>query len=106
MCDKAPANKLQDGELPAVQAAIIGSEHELRATLDTIAGQLDAQSDWNKRIAALQRFEALVKGGAAMFPGFLEMLQRMREPLILQLADRCAVCGRHVPLDSILFVMF
>ncbi|KAK9862360.1 hypothetical protein WJX84_010387 [Apatococcus fuscideae] len=77
------------------EAAIIGSEHELRATLDTIAGQLDAQSDWNKRIAALQRFEALVKGGAAMFPGFLEMLQRMREPLILQLADRRSAVSRQ-----------
>ena len=93
MWAQGPTSKQQNGELPAVLPIAIGSEHELKAALEKIAGQLDAQSDWTKRIASLQRFEGLVKGGAAMFPGFMDLLQRMREPLILQLADRWAMAA-------------
>ncbi|KAK9849651.1 hypothetical protein WJX84_004288 [Apatococcus fuscideae] len=92
---RGPVNKLQTGDLPAVLPVAIGSEHDLKIALEKIAGQLDAQSDWTKRIASLQRFEGLVKGGAAMFPGFLDLLQRMREPLILQLADRRSAVSRQ-----------
>ena len=85
---QASVSKPQNGELPDVLPIAISSEHELKSALEKIASQLDAQNDWTKRIASLQHFEGLVKGGAAMFSGFLDMLQRMREPLILQLADR------------------
>ena len=85
---QVPLSKLHNGELPPVLPLSIGSELELRTALEAIASQLDAQSEWMKRIASLQRLEGYVKGGAASFPGFLDMLQRLREPLILQLADR------------------
>ncbi len=88
MAWQATSSKLDNGELPPVLPVRIGSELELRTAVGAICNQLDAQSDWTKRIASLQRLEGYVKGGATAFPGFPDMLQRLREPLILQLADR------------------
>ena len=40
-------------------------------------------------LQALLRVEGLVRGGAAGLDGFLEMLKPLRQPLTVQLNDRC-----------------
>ncbi|XP_020239124.1 CLIP-associated protein [Cajanus cajan] len=64
------------------------SEKELIREIDKIASTLVPEKDWSIRIAAMQRIEALVLGGAADYPCFFGLLKQLVAPLSTQLSDR------------------
>ncbi|WIA41106.1 hypothetical protein OEZ86_004736 [Tetradesmus obliquus] len=89
-----------DGGLPFVQPLFVGCERELRVELERITSTLSrgaALVDWEKRVAALVRLEALVKGGAvgSYEDTFLEMLRPLRDPLLEQAVDRRSAVARQ-----------
>ncbi|WIA20824.1 hypothetical protein OEZ85_005178 [Tetradesmus obliquus] len=89
-----------DGGLPCVQPLFVGCERELRVELERITSTLSrgaALVDWEKRVAALVRLEALVKGGAvgSYEDTFLEMLRPLRDPLLEQAVDRRSAVARQ-----------
>ncbi|KAL3333959.1 hypothetical protein AABB24_030634 [Solanum stoloniferum] len=64
------------------------SEKELLREFENIGSTLVPEKDWSVRIAAMQRVEALVIGGAADYPCFRGLLKQLVGPLSTQLADR------------------
>ncbi|KAL3365081.1 hypothetical protein AABB24_010301 [Solanum stoloniferum] len=64
------------------------SEKELIREFENIGSTLVPEKDWSVRIAAMQRVEALVIGGAADYPCFRGLLKQLGNPLSTQLADR------------------
>ncbi|KAJ4747074.1 CLIP-associating protein [Rhynchospora pubera] len=64
------------------------SEKELIREFEKIASTLVPEKDWSLRIAAMQRVEALVYGGAMDYPSFLALLKQLVQPLCTQLSDR------------------
>ncbi|KAK8704845.1 hypothetical protein V6N13_048457 [Hibiscus sabdariffa] len=56
--------------------------------MEKIACMLAAENDWSVRIAAMQRVEALVIGGAVGYPCFHALLKQLVVPLCTQLSDR------------------
>ncbi|XP_006647520.1 CLIP-associated protein-like [Oryza brachyantha] len=66
----------------------VHSEKELLREIEKIASALDPEKDWSIRIAAMQRIEALVYGGAIDYPSFLVLLKQLVPPLSAQLSDR------------------
>ncbi|KAJ4968834.1 hypothetical protein NE237_015535 [Protea cynaroides] len=64
------------------------SEKELAREIEKIASTLVPDKDWSVRIAAMQRFEGLVFGGATDYPSFLTLLKQLVAPLCTQLSDR------------------
>ncbi|CAN1767097.1 CLIP-associated protein [Linum perenne] len=64
------------------------SEKELIREFEKIAATLVPEKDWSVRIAALQRVEALVLGGATDYPSFRGLLKQLVGPLSTQLSDR------------------
>ncbi|KAH0667802.1 hypothetical protein KY285_029008 [Solanum tuberosum] len=64
------------------------SEKELIREFENIGSTLVPEKDWSVRIAAMQRVEALVIGGAADYPCFRGLLKQLGGPLSTQLADR------------------
>ncbi|KAJ3706355.1 hypothetical protein LUZ61_010060 [Rhynchospora tenuis] len=64
------------------------SEKELIREFEKIASTLVPEKDWSLRIAALQRVEALVYGGAMDYPSFVVLLKQLVQPLCTQLSDR------------------
>ncbi|CAL0299631.1 unnamed protein product [Lupinus luteus] len=64
------------------------SEKELIREIDKIAYTLVPEKDWSIRIAAMQRIEGLVLGGAADFSCFHGLLKQLVGPLSTQLSDR------------------
>ncbi|XP_009799876.1 CLIP-associated protein [Nicotiana tabacum] len=64
------------------------SEKELVREFEKIASTLVPEKDWSVRIAAMQRIEALVIGGAIDFPCFRGLLKQLVVPLSTQLSDR------------------
>uniref|UniRef100_A0A803LAG8 TOG domain-containing protein n=1 Tax=Chenopodium quinoa TaxID=63459 RepID=A0A803LAG8_CHEQI len=64
------------------------SEKELIREFEKIASTLVPEKDWSHRIAAMQRFEGLVIGGAADYPCFRGLLKQLIGPLSTQLSDR------------------
>ncbi|WCJ38160.1 CLIP-associated protein [Euphorbia peplus] len=64
------------------------SEKELVREFEKIAATLVPEKDWSVRIAAMQRVEGLVLGGAADYPCFRGLLKQLVGPLSTQLADR------------------
>ncbi|XP_049408788.1 CLIP-associated protein-like isoform X2 [Solanum stenotomum] len=64
------------------------SEKELVREFENIGSTLVPEKDWSVRIAAMQRVEALVIGGAADYPCFRGLLKQLGGPLSTQLADR------------------
>ncbi|CAM0903887.1 unnamed protein product [Alopecurus aequalis] len=71
-----------------VEPVRVHSEKELLREFEKIAATLVPEKDWSVRIAAMQRIEALVYGGAIDYPSFLVLLKQMVPPLSTQLADR------------------
>ncbi|KAK7267504.1 hypothetical protein RIF29_20179 [Crotalaria pallida] len=71
-----------------VESIKVYSEKELIREIDKIACTLVPDKDWSIRIAAMQRIEGLVLGGAADFPCFLGLLKQLVGPLSTQLSDR------------------
>ncbi|KAF8402021.1 hypothetical protein HHK36_012972 [Tetracentron sinense] len=64
------------------------SEKELVREFEKIASTLVPEKDWSIRIAALQRVEGLLFGGAADYPCFPALLKQLVAPLSTQLSDR------------------
>ncbi|OEL27546.1 CLIP-associated protein [Dichanthelium oligosanthes] len=64
------------------------SEKELVRDFEKVASALNPEKDWSIRIAAMQRIEALVYGGAIDYPSFLMLLKQLVPPLSSQLSDR------------------
>ncbi|CAL9076317.1 unnamed protein product [Musa textilis] len=64
------------------------SEKELMREMEKIASTLVPEKDWSLRIAAMQRVESLVYGGATDYPSFLALLKQLVAPLSTQLLDR------------------
>ncbi|RCV34450.1 hypothetical protein SETIT_7G160500v2 [Setaria italica] len=72
----------------AVEPVKVHSEKELLREFEKIAATLVPEKDWSLRIAAMQRIEALVYGGAIDYPSFLMLLKQLVPPLSTQLSDR------------------
>ncbi|PHT77786.1 CLIP-associated protein [Capsicum annuum] len=64
------------------------SEKELLREFENIGSTLVPEKDWSMRIAAMQKVEALVLGGAADYPCFRGLLKQLVGPLSTQLSDR------------------
>ncbi|KAJ6956573.1 CLIP-associated protein [Populus alba x Populus x berolinensis] len=64
------------------------SEKELIREFEKIAATLVPEKDWTIRIAAMQRVEGLVLGGATDYPCFRGLLKQFVGPLNTQLSDR------------------
>ncbi|XVE78036.1 hypothetical protein DITRI_Ditri13aG0111900 [Diplodiscus trichospermus] len=64
------------------------SDKELIREFEKIASTLVPEKDWSIRIAAMQRVEGLVCGGAADYPCFKGLLKQLVGPLSTQLSDR------------------
>ncbi|KAG7025263.1 CLIP-associated protein [Cucurbita argyrosperma subsp. argyrosperma] len=64
------------------------SEKELIREIEKIASILVPEKDWSIRIAAMQRIEGFVSGGAADYPCFKGLLKQLVGPLSTQLSDR------------------
>nr|GMD73116.1 CLIP-associated protein-like [Ipomoea batatas] len=64
------------------------SEKELIKEFEKITSTLSPEKDWSIRIAAMQRVEGLVIGGAADYACFLGLLKQLVGPLSTQLSDR------------------
>ncbi|KAJ8510755.1 hypothetical protein OPV22_001189 [Ensete ventricosum] len=64
------------------------SEKELMREMEKIATTLVPEKDWSLRIAAMQRAESLVYGGATDYPSFPALLKQLVAPLSTQLLDR------------------
>ncbi|XP_062185863.1 CLIP-associated protein-like isoform X2 [Phragmites australis] len=71
-----------------VEPVKVHSEKELLREFEKIAATLVPEKDWSLRIAAMQRIEALVYGGAIDCPSFLVLLKQLVQPLSTQLSDR------------------
>ncbi|KAK3158459.1 hypothetical protein QOZ80_2AG0137500 [Eleusine coracana subsp. coracana] len=66
----------------------VHSEKELLREFEKVASSLNPEKDWSIRIAAMQKIEGLVYGGAIDYPSFLVLLKQLVPPLSLQLSDR------------------
>ncbi|KAK2455175.1 CLIP-associated protein [Trifolium repens] len=64
------------------------SEKEFIREIEKISSTLVPEKDWSVRIAALQKIEGLVLGGAADYPCFFGILKQLVGPLSTQLSDR------------------
>ncbi|XP_039027557.1 CLIP-associated protein-like [Hibiscus syriacus] len=64
------------------------SDKELIREFEKISYTLVPEKDWSVRIAAMQRVEGLVLGGAADYPCFRGLLKQLVNPLSTQLSDR------------------
>ncbi|XP_062219673.1 CLIP-associated protein-like [Phragmites australis] len=71
-----------------VEPIRVHSEKELLREFEKVASALNPEKDWSIRIAAMQRIEALVYGGAIDYPSFLILLKQLVPPLSSQLSDR------------------
>ncbi|XP_058749347.1 CLIP-associated protein-like isoform X2 [Vicia villosa] len=64
------------------------SDKELIREVEKIASILVPEKDWSIRIAAMQRIEGLVLGGATDYACFRGLLKQLGGPLSTQLSDR------------------
>ncbi|XP_065030000.1 CLIP-associated protein-like isoform X2 [Musa acuminata AAA Group] len=80
------------GDIDATEKPVapikVYSEKELMREMEKIASTLVPEKDWSLRIAAMQRVESLVYGGATDYPSFLALLKQLGAPLSTQLLDR------------------
>ncbi|OMO94096.1 Armadillo-like helical [Corchorus capsularis] len=71
-----------------IDAIKVYSDKELIREFEKIASTLVPEKDWSIRIAAMQRVEGLVYGGATDYPCFRGLLKQLVGPLSTQLSDR------------------
>ncbi|WOL09933.1 CLIP-associated protein [Canna indica] len=80
------------GEIDATENPVapikVYSEKELIKEIEKISFTLVPEKDWSLRIAAMQRVEGLMFGGAADYPSFPILLKQLVNPLSTQLLDR------------------
>ncbi|KAI3888789.1 hypothetical protein MKW92_013155 [Papaver armeniacum] len=83
---------LAGGESDVVEKPVdpikVYSEKELVREFDKIGSILVPEKDWSVRIAAMQRVEGLIFGGATDYPCFPALLKQLVPPLSTQLSDR------------------
>ncbi|XP_058094985.1 CLIP-associated protein-like [Magnolia sinica] len=88
----ARESSFSGGESDAAEKSVdpikVYSEKELIREFEKIASTLVPEKDWSVRIAAMQRVEGLVFGGAADYPSFPTLLKQLVAPLCTQLSDR------------------
>ncbi|XP_050367092.1 CLIP-associated protein isoform X2 [Argentina anserina] len=77
-----------DPTVKSVDPIKVYSEKELIREVEKIASTLVPEKDWSIRIAAMQRIEGLVYGGAADYQSFRGLLKQLVNPLSTQLSDR------------------
>ncbi|PRQ25613.1 putative CLASP domain, TOG domain-containing protein [Rosa chinensis] len=77
-----------DPTVKSVDPIKVYSEKELIREVEKIASTLVPEKDWSIRIAAMQRIEGLVYGGAADYQSFRGLLKQLVNPLNTQLSDR------------------
>ncbi|GER24978.1 CLIP-associating family protein [Striga asiatica] len=79
-----------DGDITErpVEPIKVYSEKELIREFEKIASTLVPDQDWSIRIAAMQRVEGLVIGGATDYSCFHGLLKQLVTPLTTQLSDR------------------
>ncbi|KAG1359692.1 CLIP-associated protein [Cocos nucifera] len=86
------AKALHAGESDITEKPIdpikVYTEKELAREIEKIASTLVPEKDWSIRIAAMQRIEGLIFGGAMDYPSFLMLLRQLVTPLSTQLSDR------------------
>ncbi|KAH9109573.1 hypothetical protein LEN26_010641 [Aphanomyces euteiches] len=63
------------------------SDRELTSELQRVTQGLTPDSEWSRRVEAMQRLQALVAGGAALQPIFASTLRQLRETLCEQVGD-------------------
>ncbi|KZV21518.1 CLIP-associated protein [Dorcoceras hygrometricum] len=71
-----------------VEPIKVYSEKELIREFEKISSTLAPDKDWSIRLAAMQRVEGLVIGGAPDHPCFRVLLKQLVGPLSTQLSDR------------------
>ncbi|CAA6655371.1 unnamed protein product [Spirodela intermedia] len=71
-----------------VEPISVHTDKELVREFEKISSTLVPEKDWSIRIAAMQRIEGLVLGGATDFPSFPMLLKQLVTPLSSQLSDR------------------
>ncbi|KAF5174856.1 Clip-associated protein [Thalictrum thalictroides] len=71
-----------------IDPVTVYSEKELIKEFEKIGSTLVPEKDWSIRIAAMQRVEGLLFGGAADYPCFPALLKQLVAPLSTQLSDR------------------
>jgi CLIP-associating protein 1/2 len=49
----------------------------------------DADADWKLRTEGLSKLQRLIYGGATQYPSFITGLMGLREPLEIQVQNRC-----------------
>ncbi|XP_031483143.1 CLIP-associated protein isoform X1 [Nymphaea colorata] len=72
----------------SIEPVKVFSEKELIREIEKIGATLVPEQDWSVRIAAMQRLEGLVFGGAAEYASFQSLLKQLVGPLSGQLSDR------------------
>ncbi|XP_073317395.1 CLIP-associated protein-like isoform X2 [Primulina huaijiensis] len=79
-----------DGDITEkpVEPITMYSEKDLIREFEKIASTLVPDKDWSMRVAAMQRVEGLVIGGAVDYPCFHGLLKQLVGPLSTQLSDR------------------
>ncbi|KAL8489961.1 hypothetical protein ACS0TY_025747 [Phlomoides rotata] len=79
-----------DGDITEkpVEPVKVYSEKELIREFEKTASTLVPEKDWSVRIAAMQRIEGLIIGGAVDYPCFRGLLKQLVGPLSTQLSDR------------------
>ncbi|XXG42694.1 hypothetical protein AAC387_Pa01g2909 [Persea americana] len=88
--NSARESSLSGGDLSEklVDPIKVYSEKELIREFEKVASTLVPEKDWSVRIAAMQRVEGLVFGGATEYPSFPTLLKQLVNPLSTQLSDR------------------
>ncbi|EFJ10591.1 hypothetical protein SELMODRAFT_127796 [Selaginella moellendorffii] len=71
-----------------VEPIRVSSDRDLAKEIEKVASMLTPEQDWSVRIAAMQRVEGLVAGGAVEHMCFPSLLKQLVGPLSLQLSDR------------------
>ncbi len=86
-----------DGELPPATPIPITSERELRADMEAAVATLAQapNAEWQDRMAAMQRVEGLLLGGAAEYEGFHESLKGLAQALSQQFKERRSIIARQ-----------
>ncbi|KAI3843578.1 hypothetical protein MKW92_019355 [Papaver armeniacum] len=101
---------LAGGESDVVEKPVdpikVYSEKELVREFDKIGSILVPEKDWSVRIAAMQRVEGLIFGGATDYPCFPALLKQLVPPLSTQLSDRRSSIVKQACAEMFIPVLF
>jgi CLIP-associating protein 1/2 len=80
----------------SVEPIKVFSEKDLIKEIGKVMSTLQPDNEWSVRIAAMQRVEGIVLGGAADYSAFPVLLKQLVTPLITQLLDRRSTVVKQV----------